>query len=249
VENRIDVNNVTMRFIMEQERTDTLKEYLVKLVKRNLKYTGFTALRDVSFSVKTGDSVALIGQNGSGKSTMLKLIAGVMEPTKGSVRVRGSIAPLIELSAGFDPDLTGRENVFLNGALLGYKRKYMEAIYDEIVDFAELHEFIDVPVRSYSSGMIARLGFSIATHVQSDILVVDEVLAVGDYNFQQKCYARMEQMLKKGRTLLFVSHDADQVKKLCRRAVWLDHGALMADGPSGEVCDAYLSWVKEGKAQ
>ena len=247
--NMIDVRDVTMRFIMEQERTDTLKEYMVKLVKRNLKYTGFTALRDVSFSVRTGDSVALIGQNGSGKSTMLKLIAGVMDPTKGSVTVNGSIAPLIELSAGFDPDLTGRENVFLNGALLGYRRPFMQRIYDEIVDFAELHKFIDVPVRSYSSGMIARLGFSIATHVQSDVLVVDEVLAVGDYNFQQKCYKRMEEMLSRGRTLLFVSHDAEQVKKLCRRAIWLDHGALMADGPSGQVCDAYLDWMKEGKAE
>ncbi|MBQ3269689.1 MAG: ABC transporter ATP-binding protein [Clostridia bacterium] len=248
MENTIDVKNVTMRFIMEQERTDTLKEYMVKLVRRKLKYTGFTALKDVSFSVRPGDSLALIGQNGSGKSTMLKLIAGVMEPTKGSVTVRGSIAPLIELSAGFDPDLTGRENIFLNGALLGYRRKFMQAIYDEIVDFADLGEFIDVPVRSYSSGMIARLGFSIATHVQSDILVVDEVLAVGDYNFQQKCYRRMEQMLGTGKTLLFVSHDADQVKKLCRRAVWLDHGKLMADGPSGEVCDAYLDWAGKNGA-
>lgn len=249
MESIIEVRDVTMRFIMEQERTDTLKEYMVKLVKRNLKYTGFTALRDVSFSVRPGDSVALIGQNGSGKSTMLKLIAGVMDPAQGSVSVRGSIAPLIELSAGFDPDLTGRENVFLNGALLGYKRAYMQRIYDEIVDFAELYEFIDVPVRSYSSGMIARLGFSIATQVQSDILVVDEVLAVGDYNFQQKCYRRMEKMLKSGRTLLFVSHEAEQVKKLCKRAVWLDHGALMADGPSGEVCDRYLAWMAERKAQ
>ncbi len=245
MENTIDVKNVTMRFIMEQERTDTLKEYMVKLVRRNLKYTGFTALRDVSFSVRPGDSLALIGQNGSGKSTMLKLIAGVMEPTKGSVTVRGSIAPLIELSAGFDPDLTGRENIFLNGALLGYKRRFMQAIYDDIEEFAQLHEFIDVPVRSYSSGMIARLGFSIATHVQSDILVVDEVLAVGDYNFQQKCYRRMEQMLGTGKTLLFVSHDAEQVKKLCKRAVWLDHGTLMADGPSDEVCDAYLEWSEK----
>ncbi|MBQ8108793.1 MAG: ABC transporter ATP-binding protein [Clostridia bacterium] len=249
MENLIEVIGAGMRFIMEQERTDTLKEYLVKLVRRNLKYTGFTALKDVSFSVRRGDSVALIGQNGSGKSTMLKLIAGVMEPTSGSVRVRGSIAPLIELSAGFDVDLTGRENVFLNGALLGYKRPYMERIYDEIVDFAELHEFIDVPVRSYSSGMIARLGFSIATHVQSDILVVDEVLAVGDYNFQQKCYRRMEEMLDTGRTLLFVSHDAEQVKRLCRRAVWLDHGMLMRDGPSDQVCDAYLDWMQKREAQ
>ena len=244
MDNVIDVKDVSMRFIMEEEKTDTIKEYLVKLVQRKLRFSGFTALRDVSFSVKRGEAVALMGMNGSGKSTMLKLIAGVMEPTKGSISVKGSIAPLIELSAGFDPDLTGRENIFLNGALLGYKRRFMEENYQSIVDFAELEKFIDIPIRSYSSGMIARLGFSIATQVQSDILVVDEVLAVGDYNFQQKCYCRMEEMLAKGTTLLFVSHEARQVKKLCNRAIWLDHGKLMGDGPAVEICDAYLEWMK-----
>ena len=242
--NMIDVNNVSMRFIMEQERTNTLKEYVVKLVRRKLRFSRFTALKDVSFSVKKGESVALIGKNGSGKSTMLKIIAGVMDATEGSVSINGSIAPLIELGAGFDPDLTGRENVFLNGALLGHKRRYMEDNYDSIVEYAELEQFIDVPVRSYSSGMVARLGFSIATHVRADILVVDEVLAVGDYNFQQKCYKTMDRMLKQGRTLLFVSHDTDQVKKLCRRAIWLNHGHIMADGPAEQVCDAYLDWMK-----
>ena len=243
--NVIDVKGVSMRFIMEQERTNTLKEYLVKLVRRKLRFSSFTALSDVSFGVKRGDSVALIGKNGSGKSTMLKIIAGVLDASEGSVAVNGSIAPLIELTAGFDQDLTGRENVFLNGALLGHKRRYMEENYDSIVRYAELEQFIDVPVRSYSSGMIARLGFSIATHVMADILVVDEVLAVGDYNFQQKCYRRMNQMLSDGRTLLFVSHDTEQVKRLCQRAIWLDHGHVMADGPSGQVCDAYLDWMKE----
>ena len=242
--NVIDVNNVTMRFIMEQERTNTLKEYMVKLVRRRLRFSGFTALSDVSFGVKKGESVALIGKNGSGKSTLLKIIAGVMDATEGSVQVNGSIAPLIELGAGFDPDLTGRENVFLNGALLGHRRRYMAENYDSIVAYAELEQFIDVPVRSYSSGMNARLGFSIATHVQADILVVDEVLAVGDYNFQQKCHKTMDMMLKKGRTLLFVSHDTDLVKKLCQRAIWLDHGRVMADGPAVQVCDAYLEWMK-----
>ena len=241
----IDVKNVSMRFIMEQERTDTIKEYMVKLVQRKLKFSGFMALRDVSFTVRRGEAVALIGVNGSGKSTMLKLIAGVMEPTGGSVAIHGSIAPLIELSAGFDPDLTGRENIFLNGALLGHRRAYMTEHYGEIVDFAELEPFIDIPVRSYSSGMVARLGFSIATTVNADILVVDEVLAVGDHNFQQKCHRRMEQMLKNGTTLLFVSHDAEQVKKLCTRAIWLDHGRMMADGPAVEVCDGYLDWLEE----
>ena len=243
--NMIEANNVSMHFIMEQERTNTLKEYMVKLVRRKLRFSRFTALDNVSFSIQRGESVALIGQNGSGKSTMLKIIAGVMDATEGSVRVNGSIAPLIELGAGFDPDLTGRENVFLNGALLGHKHRYMQENYDKIVDYAELEQFIDVPVRSYSSGMIARLGFSIATHVQADILVVDEVLAVGDYNFQQKCHKTMDNMLGHGKTLLFVSHDAELVKSLCQRAIWLNHGHVMADGPSGPVCDAYLEWMKE----
>lgn len=242
--NLIEVNNVFMRFIMEQERTNTLKEYMVKLVRRNLRFSSFTALNDVSFSVKRGESVALIGKNGSGKSTMLKILAGVMDATEGMIAVNGSIAPLIELGAGFDPDLTGRENVFLNGALLGHKRRYMEANYDSIVEYAELEQFIDVPVRSYSSGMIARLGFSIATHVQADILVVDEVLAVGDFNFQQKCHRTMDKMLGEGKTLLFVSHDTELVKMLCQRAIWLDHGRVMADGPAPQVCDAYLDWMK-----
>lgn len=246
--NMIEANNVSMHFIMEQERTNTLKEYMVKLVRRKLRFSRFTALDNVSFNIQRGESVALIGQNGSGKSTMLKIIAGVMDASEGRVRVNGSIAPLIELGAGFDPDLTGRENVFLNGALLGHKHRYMQENYDEIVAYAELEQFIDVPVRSYSSGMIARLGFSIATHVQADILVVDEVLAVGDYNFQRKCNQRMSRMLKEGKTLLFVSHDTKLVKRLCKRAIWLDHGHLMADGPAGEVCDAYRDWMK-GQAQ
>lgn len=240
----IDVNNVSMSFIMEQERTNTIKEYLVKLARRKLRFSSFKALKNVSFSMEQGESVALIGKNGSGKSTMLKIIAGVMDATEGSVTVNGTIAPLIELGAGFDPDLTGRENVFLNGALLGHKRRYMQDNFDSIVAYAELEHFIDVPVRSYSSGMIARLGFSIATHVRADILVVDEILAVGDYNFQQKCHRSMEDMLQAGTTLLFVSHDTEQVKRLCKRAIWLDHGNIMADGPSGQVCDAYLDWMK-----
>lgn len=249
MDNVIEVKNVSMRFIMEQEKTDTIKEYFVKLLQRKLKFSGFMALKGVSFDIRRGEAVALIGGNGAGKSTMLKLIAGVMQPTGGSVSIHGSIAPLIELSAGFDPDLTGRENIFLNGALLGHKHKYMQEHYQSIVDFAELEPFIDIPVRSYSSGMIARLGFSIATTVDADIVVVDEVLAVGDYSFQQKCYRRMEEMLGKGKTLLFVSHEAKQVKKLCDRAVWLDHGLLMRDGPAAEVCDAYMEWMvqQEGK--
>ena len=245
MDNVIDVNNVSMRFIMEQEKTDTIKEYFVKLIQRKLKFSGFMALEDVTFHVERGESVALIGVNGSGKSTMLKLIAGVMTPTAGSVAIHGSIAPLIELGAGFDPDLTARENIFLNGALLGYNRTFMRENFQSIVDFSELQEFIDVPVRSYSSGMVARLGFSIATQVKADILVVDEILAVGDYNFQQKCHRRMEEMLRGGTTLLFVSHDAEQVKRLCKRAIWLNHGHVMRDGAAAGVCDAYLDWMRQ----
>jgi len=235
----IDVQNVSMRFNLAREKTDTVKEYVLKLLRRQLSFTEFYALRDVSFSIEKGESVALIGSNGSGKSTMLKLISGVMHPTSGSIRTNGSIAPLIELGAGFDMDLTARENIFLNGAILGYDRAFMRAHFDEIVDFAELHDFVDVPVKNYSSGMIARLGFAIATQVKAEILVVDEVLAVGDFMFQQKCHRRMEEMLSGGTTLLFVSHDAEQVQRLCRRAVWLDKGCLMADGDAKDVCEQY----------
>lgn len=180
----IEVNNVSMRFNLATEKTDTIKEYFVKLLKKQLNFNEFYALRDVSFSVQPGESVALIGRNGSGKSTMLKVIAGVLAPTKGNVIVRGSIAPMIELGAGFDMELTGRENIFLNGAVMGHDRKFMEQHFDSILDFSELKEFIDVPVKNYSSGMVARLGFAIATEVKADILICDEILAVGDAAFQ-----------------------------------------------------------------
>ena len=239
MDNIIEVSNVSVRFNLEQEKTDTIKEYLLKLVKGQLHFNEFYALRDVSFNVERGDSLALIGTNGSGKSTMLKLIAGVLYPSRGKVSVKGSIAPLIELGAGFDIDLTARENIFLNGAVLGHSRAYMKRHFDEIVDFAEIEEFIDVPVKNFSSGMVARLGFSIATQVRADILVVDEILAVGDFLFQQKCYKRMEEMLSGGTTLLFVSHDAEMVKRMCRRAVWLNDGVMMDIGEAAAVCDKY----------
>lgn len=214
----IQVEDVSMRFNLAQEKTETLKEYTVKLLKHQLFFNEFYALRDISFKIEPGESVALIGRNGSGKSTMLKLIAGVMYPTTGSVTVNGEIAPLIELGAGFDLDLTARENVFLNGAVLGHDRAYMQEHFQNIIDFAELWDFVDVPVKNYSSGMIARLGFSIATEVRADILACDEILSVGDFMFQQKCHQRMEQMLSGGTTLLFVSHDINQVKQLHRRS-------------------------------
>ena len=235
----IEVKNVSMRFNLATERTDTIKEYFVKLLKGQLMFNEFYALKNVNLTVTRGESVALIGANGSGKSTLLKCIAGVLYPTTGSIEVRGSIAPLIELGAGFDPDLTARENIYLNGAVLGHDRKFMDAHFKSIVDFAELWDFIDVPVKNFSSGMVARLGFAIATEVSADILVVDEILAVGDFRFQQKCKERMANMMKGGTTLLFVSHSEAQVKELCQKAVWLKKGNIQMAGSADEVCAAY----------
>ena len=235
----ITVKDVSMRFNLAEEKTDTLKEYFLKMLKGKLHFTEFYALKNVSFTVKKGESVALIGRNGSGKSTMLKIIAGVLTASEGDVAVNGTIAPLIELGAGFDMDLTARENIYLNGAVMGHNRKYMDEQFQEILDFSELWDFVDVPLKNYSSGMIARLGFAIATQVKADILVVDEILAVGDFQFQQKCKDRMKKLMAGGTTVLFVSHSDDQVKEICQRAIWLDHGKMMADGPSEAVCQQY----------
>ena len=235
----ISVQGVSMVFNMATEKLESLKEYVLKVLKRPLMMQEFCALRDISLEIKRGESFALIGTNGSGKSTLLKIIAGVMSPTYGSVSVDGTIAPLIELGAGFDMELTARENVFLNGAVLGYDRKFMQEHFQNIIDFAELWEFVDVPVKNYSSGMVARLGFSIATEVRADVLIVDEVLAVGDFRFQEKCHRRMEEMMANGTTLLFVSHSTDQVRQLCKKAVWLRKGKVEMIGDANTVCDAY----------
>ena len=237
----IDVRNVSMRFNLAEEKTDTFKEYVLKLLTGKLRFNEFYALKNVSFQVGRGESIALIGKNGSGKSTMLKIIAGVMYPTEGSVTVNGSIVPLIELGAGFDMELTARENIYLNGAVLGYDRAFMDQHFEEIVEFSELENFIDVPIKNFSSGMVARLGFAIATIVRADVLVVDEILAVGDFKFQQKCKERMAQLLSGGTTLLFVSHSAEQVKELCQKAVWFDNGELMAFGDTEKVYNMYES--------
>lgn len=237
----IEVKNVSMRFNLATEKTDTIKEYVVKLLKHQLMFNEFYALKNVSLTVNKGEAVALIGANGSGKSTLLKCIAGVLYPTVGSIEVRGSIAPLIELGAGFDMDLTARENIYLNGAVFGHDRAFMDKHFKSIVDFAELWEFIDVPVKNFSSGMVARLGFSIATEVHADILVVDEILSVGDYRFQEKCKERMNDMLKGGTTLIFVSHSEEQVRNLCQKAVWLDHGNKMCFLPVEEAFKMYRS--------
>ena len=239
----IEINDVSMRFNLATEKHDTIKEYIVKLIKHQLMFNEFYALKNVSLTIDRGDSVALIGVNGSGKSTLLKCIAGVMSPTQGSIIVRGSIAPLIELGAGFDMDLTARENIYLNGAVLGHDRAFMDEHFDSIVDFAELWEFIDVPVKNFSSGMVARLGFAIATEVKADILVVDEVLSVGDYRFQEKCKERIADLLTGGTTLLFVSHSAEQVKELCKRAVWLDKGMVQMYADTHDTYSKYKSFI------
>ncbi|OUQ46182.1 ABC transporter ATP-binding protein [Lachnoclostridium sp. An118] len=235
----IKVEHVSMRFNLSSEKFDSLKEYIIKSIKGQVSIEEFWALKDVSFEVKKGDSVGLIGLNGSGKSTMLKTIAGVLKPTKGCVKVYGSIAPLIELGAGFDMDLTARENVFLNGALLGYTRKEMEGYYNDIVNFSELNSFMDVPVKNFSSGMVSRLAFAIATIGIPDILIVDEVLSVGDFQFQAKCERRIQNMIDKGTTILFVSHSIDQVEKICNKIIWLEHGQMKCFGEAKEICERY----------
>lgn len=239
--NVVDVNHVSIRFNLANQKVNNLKEYAIKLAKHELLFQEFFALKDVSLHVKKGEAWGLIGTNGSGKSTLLKAITGILKPYTGNIKVRGKIAPLIELGAGFDPELTARENIFLNGAVLGHSKEYMQEHFDEIVDFAGLGGFLDSPIKNYSSGMKARLGFSVATMVDPEILIVDEVLSVGDYQFQKKCNERMGQMLSGGTTLLFVSHSIDQVKNLCSHAMWLDHGEVLMAGEAREVCDAYSS--------
>ena len=245
----IEVDHVTIRFNMASEKVDNLKEYVIKLVKKQLTFQEFFALQDVSFKVKKGEAWGLIGVNGSGKSTMLKAISGILKPYKGSIKIRGEIAPLIELGAGFDPDLTARENIYLNGTVLGHSKKYMDEHFSEIVDFAELWDFLDTPIKNFSSGMKARLGFSVATMVDPDILICDEVVSEGDFLFQQKCMDRMSSMLSGGTTLLFVSHNVEQVKKLCDHAVWLEKGKVRACGDVNEVCDLYMELAKASKSK
>jgi len=235
----VEVNNVTMKFNLAREKVDSLKEYFVKNIKKNHIRDEYYAVKDITFRIEKGESFAIIGANGSGKSTLLKMIAGIYKPTKGNIIVRGSIAPMIELGAGFDSDLTAAENVFLNGAVLGYSRAFMQKYFDSIIDFAELWEFIDVPVKNFSSGMKARLGFSIATAVEPDILIVDEILSVGDASFRKKCEQRMAEMKAKGTTMILVSHSMDQVLKTCNKAMWINKGDMMCIGDVKYVCERY----------
>lgn len=240
----VEVDDLTIRFNMASEKVDNLKEYVIKLAKKELYFKEFLALQNVSLKVKKGEAWALIGVNGSGKSTLLKAISGILKPYKGTVTVRGEIAPLIELGAGFDGNLTARENIYLNGTVLGHSKKFMDKHFDEIVEFAELWDFLDTPIKNFSSGMKARLGFSVATMVAPDVLIVDEILAVGDFLFKKKCTERMNQMLVGGTTLLYVSHSIDSVKELCTHALWLDKGRVKIAGEVNDVCEAYAQLQK-----
>ncbi|MDO5329658.1 MAG: ABC transporter ATP-binding protein [Coriobacteriia bacterium] len=236
----VEVNDVSIKFNMASERVDSMKEYIVKRLRGNkISYNEFYALKHITFEIARGESVALIGLNGCGKSTLLKTIAGVLKPNTGNIRVYGSIAPLIELGAGFDLDLTANENIYLNGAILGYDRETMSKYYKDIVEFSELEQFMDIPVKNFSSGMMARLGFSIATIGHPDLLIVDEALSVGDYRFQEKCLKRIHRMIDKGTTLLFVSHSINQVKETCQRCIWIEQGRIKEDGPTEKVAPNY----------
>lgn len=241
----ISVKNVTMSFVLNKEKVDNLKEYVIKFLTRKLEFNKFDALKDVSFEVKKGEHLAIMGLNGAGKSTLLKTIVGVYKPTDGTIEKQGVIAPLLELGAGFDGNYSGKENVFLYGAILGYDREYIRSKYDEIVEFSELGDFIDVPVKNYSSGMKARLGFSIATAVEPDVLILDEVLSVGDAGFKKKSLAKIQSLFEKGVTVLFVSHSVEQVKAICDKAILLEHGKIIASGDVLDVIEVYESKTKK----
>ncbi len=235
----IVLNNVSVEYRTPEEVVGTFKEYAIQFLKRNIRFREFKALKNIDLQVNEGEILGIIGRNGAGKSTLLKVISRVIIPTDGRVRVRGIVSPLLELGAGFHPELTGRENVFLNGTLLGYSRHEIESRLSEIVDFAELDTFIDSPIRTYSSGMVARLGFSVATTWKPEILILDEILSVGDEAFQGKCKARMKHFRDEGTTILLVTHDSGTIESLCSRAMWLNHGEMKAMGPAHEVASMY----------
>ena len=238
-ENAVELRNVEMHFNMSKEKLENIKEYFIKLAKRQLMFEDFVAVDDVSFNIKKGDVFGIVGLNGSGKSTTLKIISGILEPTKGTVKTSGVIAPLIELGAGFDMELTARENIYLNGSVLGFSKKFMDEKFDDIVEFSEMRDFLDTPMKNYSSGMVARIGFAIATVTTPDILIVDEILAVGDFLFQKKCEERINAMMKDDTTVIIVSHSIEQIERLCKHCVWLEHGKVKMIGETKEVCDAY----------
>lgn len=237
--NILKVDHVSMRFRMANDRVTSIKEMVTKMLKKQVEYKEFWALKDVSFDVKKGEVIGLIGRNGAGKSTTLKIISGILKPTTGTVFRGGSIVPMLELGSGFDYDLTGKENIYLNGAVLGYSKEYLESRYQDILEFSELGDFIHTPIRNYSSGMLMRLAFSIATVVNPEILIVDEILSVGDENFQKKSHARMMELMNGGTTVLYVSHNLEQIRSMCNRVVWLENHTVKMFGDVNEVCDAY----------
>ena len=243
-ENVIQVKDVSIQFRLYKEQVNSLKEYMIRKMTRKLQYENFWALKNVSFDVKKGEAVAIVGKNGSGKSTMLKIVSGVMQPTFGTLDIRGTIAPMIELGAGFDMQYTGKENIYLYGAVLGYSRKFMDEKVNDIIEFTELKNFIDVPLKNYSSGMKARLGFAIATVVKPDILILDEVLSVGDAKFRKKSEKKLLDMMDTGTTVLFVSHNIEQVKRICDKALILNHGSLVTYGDMEDVVAKYEEMIK-----
>jgi len=235
----ISVKDVSMMFNLNRDKSMGIKEYVVKALKRQLYYDEFWALKNVSFEVAKGEVLGILGYNGSGKSTLLKLIAGVFKPTKGSINVKGAISPLLELGAGFDPEFSAKDNVYMNGAMYGHSPSYMDGLYEEIMDFAELWEFAEVPLKNFSSGMQARLGFAVATQVDPDILIIDEILGVGDYRFAEKCEERISKLLSSGATVLIVSHDMETIERLCTRAMVLQQGELIDTGSVESMCALY----------
>ena len=239
MENMIEIKNVSVVFKRTTEKITSLKEYFINSLKQKVKKEKFVALEDISITIKKGEVIGLLGLNGAGKSTLLKVISGIIKPTNGEVNLNGRMAPLIELGAGFDPELTGRENIFLNGSLLGFSKKELNSKIQDIIDFSELGDFIDVPLKNYSSGMYARLGFSIATIYEPDILIIDEVLSVGDFHFQEKSLNKIKEMINNKTTVLFVSHDVEQVKSICGKAIWLEKGKIRKVGEAKDVCLEY----------
>lgn len=244
----IKVENVSMRFRMDKNKTTSLKEWVVTHLLNKQQYEEFSALNDVSFEVKRGEILGIIGRNGAGKSTLLKVISGIYKPSSGKVVTAGRVAPMLELGSGFDMELSGHDNIFLNGAILGFSEEFLKSKYDEIVAFSELGGFIDMPLKTYSSGMLARLAFSVATVIEPEILIVDEILAVGDAAFQEKSRARMLELMSGGTTVLFVSHSLQQIREMCDRVIWLEHGAIRLMGETNQICTAYQEFTSSSEA-